>query len=355
MSLWVDKHRPKDLSKLDYHKDQAARLKRLVQQGDFPHLMVYGPPGAGKRTRVQCLLRELFGSGAERLRQERAAFTAPSGKKLEVATISSNYHIEVNPTDAGIYDRVVVMDLVKKVAQTHQIDSSGQREFKVVILNEVDDLTKDAQHALRRTMEKYVQTCRLILIANSISRVIPAIRSRCLTIRVPAPTLEDITTVLQSVCRKEGLSLPPELALEIAKCSDRNLRRAILMCEACKVQQYPFTADQKVTEPDWQVFIRDTARLILSEQTPKKLGEVRQKLYELLIHGIPPDMVFSGLLKELVRNCDMAMKCQIASHAANYEHRMRQGNKPIFHLEAFVAKFMAIYKKFIQESMDDAF
>ncbi|XP_041980135.1 replication factor C subunit 3 [Aricia agestis] len=355
MSLWVDKHRPKDLMKLDYHKEQAGRLKSLVQQSDFPHLLVYGPSGAGKKTRIMCLLRELYGSGAERLRQETMHFTTPSNKKIEIMTVSSNYHIEVNPTDVGIHDRVVIMDLVKNVAQTHQIDSSGQREFKVVILNEVDDLTKDAQHALRRTMEKYVSTCRLILIANSISRVIPAIRSRCLTIRVPAPTENEIAAVLHNVCKKEGLTLPSELALRIATCSDRNLRRALLMCEACRVQKYPFTPDQKVTEPDWQVFIRETASMILSEQSPKKLGEVRQKLYELIIHGIPPDMIFAGLLKELVRNCDMAMKCQVASYAAEYEHRMRQGNKAIFHLEAFVAKFMAIYKKFMEESLGDAF
>ncbi|GBP57955.1 Replication factor C subunit 3 [Eumeta japonica] len=355
MSLWVDKHRPKDFMKLDFHKEQATRLKNLLQQSDFPHLLIYGPSGAGKKTRVMCLLRELYGSGVERLRQESMTFTTPSNKKIEIMTVSSNYHIEVNPTDVGVHDRVVIMDLVKNVAQTHQIDASGQREFKVVILNEVDDLTKDAQHALRRTMEKYVATCRLILIANSISRVIPAIRSRCLTIRVSAPTETEIVSVLYSVCKREGLSLPSELAVRIAKASDRNLRRALLMCEACKVQQYPFTPDQKITEPDWQVFIRDTASMILSEQTPKKLGEVRQRLYELLIHGIPPDMIFVGLLREIVRNCDMTLKCQVASNAAMYEHRMKLGSKPIFHLEAFIAKFMAIYKKFLEESLGDAF
>lgn len=355
MSLWVDRHRPRDLMKLNFHNDQAVRLKSLVQQSDFPHLLVYGPSGAGKKTRIMCLLKELYGSGVERLRQETMTFTTPSNKKIEIMTVSSNYHIEVNPTDVGIHDRVVIVNLVKTVAQAHQIDSSGQREFRVIILNEVDDLTKDAQHALRRTMEKYVATCRLILIANSISRVIPAIRSRCLTVRVPAPTENEIAQVLYNVCKKEGLNLPSELGLRIAKCADRNLRRALLMCESCKVQQYPFTKDQKVAEPDWQVFIRDTASMILSEQSPKKLGEVRQKLYELIIHGVPPDMIFGGLLRELVRNCDMAMKCQVASLAAQYEHRMRLGNKPIFHLEAFVAKFMAIYKKFMEESMGDAF
>lgn len=75
----------------------------------------------------------------------------------------------------------------------------------VILLDEVDRLTKDAQHALRRTMEKYISTCRLILSANSISQVIPAIRSRCLGIRVAAPTHQEVITILQ-VCTKQRLS-----------------------------------------------------------------------------------------------------------------------------------------------------
>lgn len=351
MSLWVDKYRPTSLNKLDYHKLQATHLKNLVQQGDFPHLLFYGPSGAGKKTRIMALLKELYGSGVERLRMEHMDFQTPSRKKIEIMTVASNYHIEVNPSDAGIYDRIVVMDLIKSAAQTHQLDGTGQREFKVILLTEVDRLTKDAQHALRRTMEKYVATCRLILCANSTSQVIPAIRSRCLGIRVAAPTNEEIVSILQSVCKKEGLNLPVELAQRIAEKSERNLRRAILMCEACKVQQYPFKPDQEVSEPDWQVYVRDTAKMALSEQSPKKLMDIRTRLYELLVHGIPTDVIFKGLLKELVKNCDIQLKTEIAELAAFYEHQLHRGNKPIFHLEAFMAKFMAVYLKFMEETI----
>ncbi len=75
MSLWVDKYRPTALSKLDFHKDQAANLRKLVQGGDFPHLLIYGPSGAGKKTRIMCTLRELYGSGVEKLRIEHQSFT----------------------------------------------------------------------------------------------------------------------------------------------------------------------------------------------------------------------------------------------------------------------------------------
>lgn len=86
-------------------------------------------------------------------------------------------------------------------------------------------------------MEKYITTCRLILCANSTSRVLPAIRSRCLGIRVPAPTIDEIKSVLHIISKKESIILPDELASRLALSSGRNLRRAILMLEACKVEQ----------------------------------------------------------------------------------------------------------------------
>lgn len=200
MALWVDKHRPRVLDDLDYHKQQSEQLKNLAQQSDFPHLMFFGPSGAGKKTRILCLLRELYGSGVEHIKNETFNFTTPSNRKMDILTIGSNYHLEINPSDAGIYDRVVVVELIKQIAQTRNLNQSGQREFKVIVLSEVDSLTKDAQHALRRTMEKYMASCRIILCVNSTSRVIPAIRSRCLGIRVSAPSIDDIASILLVSC-----------------------------------------------------------------------------------------------------------------------------------------------------------
>lgn len=141
------------------------------------------------------------------------------------------------------------------------------------------------------------------------------------------------------------------MAQRIAQQSDRNLRRALLMAEACKVQQYPFTANQTVAKLDWQVFLRETAAQVLLEQTPARLEKVRERLYELLAQGVPADTIFRGLVDELVRNCDMSIKAKAIEFAAIYEHRMQLGSKHIFHLEAFVAQFMALYKRFMSEAM----
>merc|ERR1740129_2395231 len=186
-------------------------------------------------------------------------------------------------------------------------------------------------------MEKYMSTCRVILVTNSTSKVIPAIRSRCLAVRVAAPSLEEVSSVITAVAKKEGCVLPQQLAARIAERSRRNLRRAILMVEACKVAQYPFTADQEIQELDWEMYVKETAAQIVAEQSPRKLSEVRSRLYELIVHCIPPEAIFVSLQKELAKTCDGELKtelCQIA----------------VYYLEAFVAKFMAIYMKFVEET-----
>ncbi|KAJ1972147.1 Replication factor C (RF-C) subunit [Dimargaris xerosporica] len=349
MSLWVDKYRPTALDKLSYHAGLSTNLKKLAASGDLPHLLVYGPSGAGKKTRIVATLREIYGPGVEKLKIDLRTFVTPSNRKIELHIVTSNYHLELNPSDVGIYDRIVIQDMIKEVAQTQQVDTNAQRKFKVVVINEADALSKEAQHALRRTMEKYMANIRIILCCNTTSKIISPIRSRCLLLRVAAPTTDDIVQALQAVAKKESLKLPHPLALRIADASERNLRRAILMLETARVQQYPFSEDQAVPLADWQQFIKTVAQAMLQEQSPQRMQQVRNNLYELLTHCIPPSLVIKTLAFELINQVNQSLKTEISQQAAFYEHRLTSGQKPIFHLEAFVAKFMSIYKRFLME------
>ena len=116
-----------------------------------------------------------------------------------------------------------------------------------------------------------------------------------------------------------------------------------------------------------QVYLKETANQIVQEQSPRKLAEVfnlhnklifpmlatcqvRTRLYELIAHCIPPEVIFVGIQKELVKVCDGELKTELCQMAAFYEHRLQKGNKAIYHLEAFVAKFMAIYMKFMEDT-----
>lgn len=131
----------------------------------------------------------------------------------------------------------MIQDLLKEVAQTQQVDLAAKQRFKVVVINEADHLTRDAQAALRRTMEKYSPNLRLILLANSTSNIIAPIRSRCLLVRVAAPTEDEIKEVLAKVGKKEGYKGSVALETKIAKECGRNLRRALLMYEAVHAQK----------------------------------------------------------------------------------------------------------------------
>ena len=106
-----------------------------------------------------------------------------------------------------------------------------------MVVNEADSLTRDAQAALRRTMEKYSANVRLILCCERSSGIIAPIRSRTLLVRVAAPSEEEIVGVLSKVGVKERFKDDEKLNKRIAKESGRNLRKALLMYEACHAQK----------------------------------------------------------------------------------------------------------------------
>mmetsp|Transcript_7117 Transcript_7117/g.15209 ORF Transcript_7117/g.15209 Transcript_7117/m.15209 type:complete len:372 (+) Transcript_7117:164-1279(+) len=363
--LWVDKYRPGALGKLEIHQELNARLQRLCAGGDLPHLFLYGPTGGGKRTRVHGVLRELFGSSADKVKVEHRVFRLGEPQKdVELTTISSNHHIELSASDADANDRLVVQEIIKEIASSVPLDfahrssaevGTGEKPragFKVVVLHDVHRMTRLAQQALRRTMEKYSRTCRLVLVAESASKVIEPLRSRCLGIRVPLPSDTEIASVLRSVCRSESLVLPDAFAEKLAVASGGNLRRAVLQLEASKATQYPFAPDQKPVRAEWELACADIGRMIMANQSPRVLLEVRSKLYDLLSHAVPAEVVFRSVVKELLKNLDQDLAPRVLQCAAHYQRRMRRGSKPIMHLEAFIARFMQIYKAYLAAMLD---
>jgi len=388
--LWVDKHRPTDVDSLDYHDVVTQRLTALAKNpSGLPHLFFYGPSGAGKRTRIHAFLGALFGpSAVHKLRLHQRTFATPTGKTVDLHMVSSDYHTELSPGDAGTNDRFVIQDVLKEIASSKNIRSSvlagaaggasaamhdnddanhnhnhndnhnhNQQErasdcgIKVVVLNQVDRMTRQAQAALRRTMEKYAATCRLILCCDSPSQLIAPLRSRCLGIRVAAPTEDEIARILTTVATREDLGLPHPVAVQLARESDRNLRKALLLLEAASVQcgGNAIPAHHHLPTADWEVYIRQLATGIAREQSPRTLLIARDKLYELLVNCIPASTILKHLTGELLNNLDDSVKLEVIEWAAFYEHRLATGSKDIFHLEAFVAKFMAIYKNYLNE------
>lgn len=225
--LWMDKYQPKKVEDLDYNHQITNILKTIAQKEDFPHLIFYGAEGAGKKTRIRALLSLLYGQGVNKTNSEIRELKVNS-TNVEYLITSSNYHLELTPSDADHHDRVIIQKVIKESASTAQIDTKNQRNFKIIVLQEIDNLTKEAQAALRRTMEKYMKSCRLIMSCNSLTKIIPPIRSRCLSIRVPCPSNDDIKTILNNIKITEKLNNISDKQIDsIIQSSDRNIRRAI--------------------------------------------------------------------------------------------------------------------------------
>lgn len=353
MSLWVDKYRPKSLDRLDYHDSITLNLKALASTGDFPHLLVYGPPGSGKKTRIYATLNELFGAQVEKLKIDVKTFTTSSNRKLEFNVLSSPYHLEITPSDMGNNDRVVIQDLLKDVASTEQVDfqhgkASVKHRFKIVIINEADSLSRDAQAALRRTMEKYSANIRLIMISNTTSNIIAPIKSRTLLMRIPAPSTADIGGILRKIAEKESIKFSDEASKQaylesLAASCDRNLRKSVLAFETISMQNETIqTSSKGFITLDWEEIISNLARSIVTSKTVANLAKVRVVFYELLSHCIPARLILKTLVLNLVKILESkpAAVVQLVELAAVFDERLSLGQKSIFHLEGFAAKAM---------------
>lgn len=379
MSLWADKYRPNTLEKLSYHEEVTEQLTQLADAGsNFPHLLVYGPSGAGKKTRIMSMLRRLYNTTSiDNLKVDVKTFTTPSNRKLEFNVISSPCHIEITPSDMGNNDRVVIQDLLKEIGQTEALDFSGlfhlakkgtdeitndnipQKKFKVVIINESEKLSRDAQAALRRTMEKYSSTIRLILMCDSTSNIIDPIKSRTLGIRIGLPDNESMKQIFENILNNENdaKKIYPEdwddrciVYDHIIEECDNNLRLGIMMLEAMYMNNDSISITTPVIKPDWISVIESLTKGIIKERSVAKLSQCRTILYELLAHAIPGKLILERMTFNFIKMIDDyssikksdEVKTSIVNAASLFDERLTLGSKDIFHLEGFVTKVMVI-------------
>jgi len=343
--LWVDKYCPKTLDDMDYHHDLSARLNRLAAAENQPHMLFAGPAGAGKATRVRALLHALYGPGVEATKVEtRSVAPNPNvpSNTVDIQVVVSNYHLALTPSDVGNKDRAVVMQLIKETAAHPPL---GSKPFKVVVIDEAGSLSTQAQAALRRTMERYMKTCRIILTTDSASKIIPPLRSRCLAVRVPAPTEQQIQEVLLKVAANEKQKVAPELALRISTTAGRDVRRALLILESACMQGSTPAKDMSLPQEAWDMALERVAKMILQEQSPRMAMEVRGRLYELMAACLPSDFILKQLMLKLIADQrNDQLKQRTVAAAAHFEATMKSGSKDIFHLEAFVLRFMTDFK-----------
>ncbi|MEM4533078.1 MAG: replication factor C small subunit, partial [Desulfurococcaceae archaeon] len=172
--LWAEKYRPRTLDEIVNQVEVVNRLKKFVEEKNMPHMLFSGPPGTGKTTAAHCLAHDLFG---ENYRQ---------------------YMLELNASDERGID--VIRSKVKEFSRTRV---PSNIPFKIVLLDEADNMTADAQQALRRLMELFTASTRFILIANYPSKIIEPIQSRCAVFRFTPLKKEDVVNRLAWIAEKE--------------------------------------------------------------------------------------------------------------------------------------------------------
>ena len=194
---------------------------------------------------------------------------------------SSNYHLEFCPSDVGNNDKFIISHVIKETSSFAQLDTETQKNFKVIVLSEADKMTKEAQSALRRTMEKYSENCRIIMIVNDLSSIIDPIRSRCFALRIPAPNEKEIRDVLKSINNNERLDINDSQINSIIEKHGKNVRECITCLQMTSLGNY----NNRVYEPEYTAIFTNINKQILKEQSAKSIKDIRNLFMELLIHG----------------------------------------------------------------------
>lgn len=202
---FVEKYRPKRLEDLVAHEDIVSILTKFIDNDNLPHLLFYGPPGTGKTSTIVAAAKRMYGSAAA----------------------YSSMALELNASDARGID--VVRQQIKEFAGTRQLFHQG---IKLIILDEADAMTNDAQFALRRIIEKYTKNARFCMICNYVSKIIPALQSRCTRFRFAPLSRDQIRTRLSDIAQQENCNITDDGMEAILSLSGGDMRRVLNLLQA---------------------------------------------------------------------------------------------------------------------------
>ncbi|XBW38163.1 hypothetical protein QEN19_003758 [Hanseniaspora menglaensis] len=361
--LWVDKYRPKTLSELSHSYDITAKLENLSSAtsniNNIPNILVYGPNGAGKKTRIMALLNRIYCQDSNqiyKLKIDVRQFKINS-KSLELNVISSPYHIEITPSDLGFSnDKIVIQELIKELGSTsHQFtptssSTTGETQhvrFKTIVINDANKLSKAAQHALRRTIEKYSKNIRIIMCCETLSNIIDPIRSRMLNVRLSAPSQPEFQNIVKDVSLKESVTMGDIFINKLSVLCRGNIRLGLLTLENMAVLKNMDLsgADINVIKPDWMVCIDKICLLTLKNKTVDTVLTIRGIFYDLLAHCIPAELILQKIVEWILENAELVKLRQdkittVIYYASIFDERLKLGSKDIFHLEGFITKMI---------------
>ena len=310
------------------------------QYCNFQHLIFYGPEGCGKEYITNKLIKKIFGESGSKLQEIEYTINGYSNTKTKVLIKQSNHHIVIEPNNNG-FDKYLIQDIIQDYARSQMLSiCKNMKLFKIVVIDKIDNLNYYAQASLRRTMEKYANTCKFIFISNQLSKIIEPLKSRCLMVRVPLPNKYQIFNMVLKISHLENIDINIGEFNEIIKNCDNNINKIIWYLELKKNNLSDFT--------DWKIIVKKIVMLILSKiQTSKDLNNIikkcREYIYILFITNLNLKLVIRFIMKELIKNIDdNKIKYKIINITSECELRMNKGTRQIIHLEAYILKILQL-------------
>ncbi|CAE6493590.1 MAG: replication factor C small subunit [Candidatus Nitrosotenuis sp.] len=313
-TMWVEKYRPQKISDIVNQKEIVGSITALLKNvSEMPHLLFSGSAGIGKTTLALCLSREILG---ERWRE---------------------YTLELNASDErGIN---MVRERVKKFSRFAGLDT--EIPFKIIILDEADEMTGDAQTALRRIIEDTSKFCRFILIANNISKIIEPIQSRCAVFKFTRIEENDVVTHLKEIAKKEKVKVDEDGLKMIYDYTEGDLRHAINLLQASSSLGAVTKENVKASAGLTRTSDVDA---VLKLAVAGKILEARNKMIELIkVYGMS-ESDFLKYLNEAVYRTKQSNLAEISQAIAEYDYRILSGANPEIQLSALLAQISNLGK-----------
>lgn len=340
MSLFIDKYGASNKQIQPFHQEGLQLLETMTKDSSIPHIIFYGPQGSGKKTMVKLFLEKLYNDESiNKLVDTPYKVYSGNNKATDVMIKQSNYHIIIEPNNNN-FDKYLIQYVVKGYAKKIPLCVfTNEKPFKIVLINNVDNLSYYAQTSLRRTMENYSSTCRFIMICKSLSSVIDPIRSRCFCFKIDSPTNANLTSLISNVSIMENINLSLEDYNKYINLSEGNIKKILWFLQMKKEGLH-------ITN-SYDISIKMIFNKILTCDLDE-IGIIRILMYNIMITNISGIEIMRELIKKILKSKKITENCKlnVAELGAIYSTRLMKCRREIIHLEAFVIGVINVFNKY---------